>query len=136
MKNLLLLLISVTLLSSCINKSENQARESGQEIYFSETSHNYEDIFIDSDGSYKFVFKNLGEEAIIINKVRSTCGCTVPSWPRKPIEPGNEGEIEVKYNTALAGSFMKSIYVYSSAANSPNKLVLKGKVVEGEDNSR
>jgi len=85
---------------------------------------------MDSDGSYKFIFKNLGEDAILINRVRSTCGCTIPSWPREPIEPGKEGKIEVKYNTALAGIFMKSIYVYSSADNSPNKLVVKGKVVE------
>ena len=130
MRTLLLLLISVTLLSSCINKSETQARKSGQEIYFNETTHDYGDIIMDSDGSYKFIFKNLGEDAILINRVRSTCGCTIPSWPREPIEPGEEGKIEVKYNTALAGMFMKSIYVYSSANNSPNKLVVKGKVVE------
>ena len=42
----------------------------------------------DSDGTWSFVFKNLGEEAIVINRVRSTCGCTVPDWPREPIEPG------------------------------------------------
>lgn len=132
MKKLFLLGIAIVFLSSCVNKNEHQAEKSGQEIYFSETTHDYEEILVDSEGIYKFVFKNLGAEAIIVNRVRSTCGCTIPSWPREPIEPGKEGEIEVKYNTALTGSFMKSIYVYSSASNSPNKLVIKGKVVEGD----
>jgi len=91
------------------------------------------DILQDSDGSWTFEFKNLGEEAIVINRVRSTCGCTVPAWPREPIEPGANGEITVKYNTAQAGTFFKSLYVYSSAANTPVKLQIKGKVIKKEE---
>ena len=67
----------------------------------------------DSDGSWYFVFKNVGKQAIVINRVRSTCGCTIPEWPREPVEPGSSGQITVKYNTALTGTFLKSIYVYS-----------------------
>ena len=91
--------------------------------------HDYGEIPEDGDGSWSFAFKNLGKEPIVINRVRSTCGCTVPAWPREPIEPGASGEITVKYNTATAGTFFKSLYVYSSAANSPVKLQIKGKVI-------
>jgi len=65
----------------------------------------------------------------VINRVRSTCGCTIPEWPREPIEPGASGKITVKYNTATAGTFLKSVMVYSTASNSPEKLQIKGKVV-------
>ena len=119
----------VLFLSSCVNKTEQQAQNSGMEIFFTETTFDYGQIEEDSDGIYKIEFKNLGKDAIIINRVRTSCGCTVPSWPRKPIEPNASSEIEVKYNTALTGSFMKSIYVYSSAVNSPVKLIVKGKVI-------
>ncbi|MDA3823791.1 MAG: DUF1573 domain-containing protein [Bacteroidales bacterium] len=129
MKNLLLIGILTLTVTSCVNKKEQQAKDSGYEIYFAETTYDYGQIEQDSDGIYKIEFKNLGQDAIIINKVRSSCGCTAPSWPRKPIEPGDSGEIQVKYNTALAGSFMKSVYVYSSAKNSPVKLTIKGKVI-------
>ena len=115
--------------SGCTGTPEEQAKEHGQEIWFAEYLHDYGQIEEDSDGSWSFAFKNLGEEAIIINRVRSTCGCTVPEWPRQPIEPGAAGEITVKYNTAQTGTFMKSVVVYSSAANSPVKLQIKGKVV-------
>jgi hypothetical protein len=123
------------MLSACKSNSnpESQAQDQGVEIYFREHLHDYGEIARDSDGTWAFAFKNLGNEAIVINRVRSTCGCTIPSWPREPIEPGQGGEIMVKYNTATAGSFMKSIYVYSTASNSPVKLQVKGKVLPGED---
>ena len=132
MGKLLLLGFAIILLGSCVNKTEQQAKSSGMEIFFEETTHDYGEIQIDSDGTYKFEFKNIGGDPLLINRVRSTCGCTIPSWPREPIEPGNSGEIAVRYNTALAGTFMKSIVVYSSALNSPVKLVVKGKVVDPE----
>lgn len=130
MKKLLLFGMALTLLGSCINQSEQQAKSAGVEIYFEETTHDYGDILLDSDGTYYFEFKNIGEEALIINRVRSTCGCTIPSWPREPIEPGKGDKIAVKYNTALPGIFKKSIIVYSSATNSPVKLNIKGNVVD------
>jgi hypothetical protein len=115
--------------TGCTNTPEGKAKDHGQEIWFEAYIHDYGQIEEDSDGSWSFAFKNLGEEAIVINRVRSTCGCTVPEWPRQPIEPGASGEIMVKYNTATTGTFMKSVMVYSTAANSPVKLQIKGKVV-------
>lgn len=102
------------------------------EIWFQETVHDYGNIAEDSDGTWSFTFKNLGKEPIVINRVRSTCGCTVPSWPREPVEPGVSGKITVRYNTAQTGTFLKSVQVYSTALNSPVKLQIKGKVVPAE----
>ena len=98
MRNLLLLGFAVIILGSCVNQTEQQAQKTGMEIFFEETTHDYGDILIDSDGTYNFEFKNIGKESIIVNKVRSSCGCTVPSWPKEPIETDNSGEIAVKYN--------------------------------------
>ncbi|MCK4879651.1 MAG: DUF1573 domain-containing protein [Bacteroidales bacterium] len=115
--------------TGCADTPEEKAKEHGQEIWFEAYMHDYGQIEEDSDGTWSFAFKNLGEESIVINRVRSTCGCTVPVWPREPIEPGASGEIAVKYNTARTGTFMKSVVVYSTAANSPVKLQIKGKVI-------
>ena len=114
--------------TGCANDPEAKAKDHGQDIWFEETLHDYGEIAQDSDGTWSFVFKNLGKEAIIINRVRSTCGCTVPDWPKEPIEPGATGEITVIYNTKLTGTFLKSVIVYSTATNSPVKLQIKGKV--------
>ena len=130
----LLTVLSMTILiSGCSESPEAKAKKKGQELWFDEYVHDYGQIALDSDGSWTFTFKNVGENAIIINRVRSTCGCTVPAWPKEPIEPGSTGEITVKYNTATSGTFLKSLFVYSSAANSPVKLQIKGKVVAEEN---
>ena len=118
--------------TGCTESSEEQARKKGMEIWFRETMHDYGEIAEESDGTWSFTFKNLGKEPIVINRVRSTCGCTVPNWPREPFEPGVSGEISVRYNTAQTGTFLKSVYVYSTAANSPVKLQIKGKVIPSE----
>ena len=46
-----------------------------------------------------FKFKNKGKVPLIISDARSTCGCTVPKWPKDPIEPGSNGVISVKFDT-------------------------------------
>ncbi len=118
--------------TGCTSNPEEKAKGHGQEIWFEESLHDYGEIEQDSDGTWSFAFKNLGDEAILINRVRSTCGCTVPDWPREPIEPGESGEIIVIYNTATTGTFLKSVIVYSTATNSPVKLQIKGKVYSKE----
>jgi hypothetical protein len=136
MKHHLIPVISLSVLgvflAGCADNPEQRAKDKGIEIWFEETLHDYGEIPERSDGSWSFAFKNIGQKAIVINRVRSTCGCTVPAWPREPLEPGATGEITVKYNTAATGTFLKSLYVYSTAANSPVKLQIKGKVVSKE----
>ena len=75
-----------------------------------------------------FVFKNTGKEPLILKNVRSSCGCTVPEWPKEPIKRGSKGTIKVSYNTRITGSFSKSITVYSNAEGEPVVLKIKGKV--------
>lgn len=121
------------LLAGCSENPQEKAQRKGQELWFEETLHDYGEILEESDGSWTFTFKNTGKASIVINRVRSTCGCTVPAWPREPIEPESSGEITVKYNTSTTGTFLKSLYVYSTASNSPVKLQIKGKVVALEE---
>ena len=128
MRRLIIPVLAI-LLISCAQKNEEGAKISGQELFFTESTYNFGEMMEDGPGTFKIEFKNIGDQPIVINRVRSSCGCTIPSWPKEPVEPGKNGEIEVKYNTALTGSFLKSVYVYSTAANSPVKLLIKGKVI-------
>lgn len=47
---------------------------------------------------FTFTFKNSGTEPMIISNAKGSCGCTVPKYPKEPIAPGEEGEINVKFN--------------------------------------
>lgn len=86
----------------------------------------------DDNGLRVFEFTNTGNADLVISDVKSTCGCTVPSKPEKPIKPGASGKIEVKYDMHT-GPFRKTITVQSNAVNVPDGVValkLKGEVVE------
>jgi len=59
----------------------------------------FEDITEGDVVTKVFKFTNTGEAPLIISNATSSCGCTVPSFTKAPIAPGEEGELEVKYNS-------------------------------------
>jgi len=103
-------------------------------IKFDKTTHNYGTIEQHGNGTCEFAFKNEGKEPLILTNVRSSCGCTVPTWPREPILPGQSKVIKVKYDTKRIGIINKTIHVYSNATTPSITLRIKGKVV-GKQNS-
>ncbi len=90
--------------------------QKGPKIDFETTTIDYGTVAKDDSGIRKFKFKNSGDAPLIINKVNSSCGCTIPSSPKEPIMPGKTGEIEVKYNMK-PGPIRKTITVESNAIN-------------------
>lgn len=89
----------------------------------------YGTVIQHSDGAKTFWFTNTGEAPLLITDVKTTCGCTVPSYSKAPILPGESGEIEIKYSTARLGAFTKSITVISNAEGGNKILKIKGNVV-------
>jgi len=106
------------------------AQEKKAVIEFKNTEINYGEIKKGDDGTRVFEFTNTGEAPLIINRVRSSCGCTIPSKPKQPIMPGKTGKIVVKYDTKRVGPFRKQITVYSNAKNAVVILKIKGKVID------
>ena len=86
-------------------------------IEFKSETIDYGTIEKGSDGVRVFEFTNTGDEPLIISKVSSSCGCTIPKKPKDPIMPGKTGEIEVKYDTKRTGFIRKTITVTSNATN-------------------
>ena len=82
-----------------------------------------------ADGVREFKFTNNGKEPLIISNARGSCGCTVPTWPKEPIKPGESSVIKVKYDTKRLGAINKSVTITSNAAT-PTKVVrIKGKII-------
>ena len=75
--------------------SETRAKTN---IKFAEMSHNYGNIQQDTKNPKTFKFTNTGTEPLIIESAVGSCGCTVPTFPKEPIKPGESGEIEVVYS--------------------------------------
>ena len=121
-------LFSAILLFAIALNGKAQTADTTLVINFATTVHDYGTIEQGSDGSYEFKFTNEGKTPLILSNVRSSCGCTVPSWTKEPVAPGSEGAIKVVYNTNNIGSFSKSITVTSNAKNSQVILQIKGSV--------
>lgn len=100
------------------------------DVSFTKTVHDYGTIFVGGDGNCEFEFTNTGKEPLILSSVKSSCGCTVPSWPREPILPGKKETIKVKYDTGRVGPINKSVTVMSNAKTSPVVLRITGNVVK------
>jgi hypothetical protein len=86
----------------------------GQKIEFEVKEINYGDIIQDDNGLRIFKFKNTGTAPLIISDVLKTCGCTSPSYTKTPVMPGEQGEIQVTYDTKRIGQFTKFVTVYSN----------------------
>ena len=81
-----------------------------------------------SAGTRIFTFKNIGTAPIVIKRIQSTCGCTVPEKPEAPIMPGAKGTIKVSYDTNKLGRFNKQILIFSNAKQPRKVIRVKGYV--------
>ena len=69
-------------------------------------------------------FTNTGKEPLIIKSARGNCGCTVPTWPREAIMPGESKEIKIRYATNRIGTFHKKVTLVTNE-KTDNKHIIK-----------
>jgi len=89
----------------------------------------YGTIVQNSEGHRIFMFTNTGDAPLLITKVKTSCGCTVPSYSKTPILPGSQGELDIKYDTKRLGAFTKTITVTSNAEGGNKILKIKGNII-------
>jgi hypothetical protein len=104
------------------------AQVKAPKIEFKAETVDYGTIEKGSDGVRVFEFTNTGDAPLIVSKVSSSCGCTIPKKPEDPILPGKTGEIKVKYDTNRVGPIRKAITVISNADTPTKVLKIKGEV--------
>lgn len=102
-------------------------------IEFDETEYDFGTVMEGEKVVHVYKFKNTGSEPLIISNAKATCGCTVPSWPREPIAPGERGEIKVQFdskNKGKVGGQVQSKRVTITANTDPvnSYVTVKGKV--------
>ena len=129
MKKLVILLF-VGMIGFAVSAQEKVAK-----IKFETETIDYGTIEKGANGVRVFEFTNIGDAPLVITKVKSTCGCTVPSWPKAPVMPGETGQIEVKYDTKRLDVFIKTILVTSNAQRPSIALKIKGNVIDSSKSS-
>jgi len=70
--------------------------------------------------THVFSITNEGGAPLVINRVRTTCGCTAAVVSDKKIEPGKSGKIEVTLNTrGYEGRLSKDVFIETNDPEQP-----------------
>jgi Protein of unknown function (DUF1573) len=93
------------------------------------TSYDFGEIAKDQPKEFIFEFKNSTQQAVVIDNVRTECGCTATEWNKTPVEAGNLGQIKVTYDAFSTGYFKKKITVWIHGQKRAEKLYIEGEVV-------
>ena len=111
MKRFFYILICTGLLASACNtkaakdSQEQTASTPGDttkgvaEMTFEKTVHNFGQITQGEKVEYSFKFTNTGSKDLLIQNAVSSCGCTVPDWPKEPVKPGESGYLKVVFDS-------------------------------------
>ncbi len=101
---------------------------------FENTTYNFGEVTEGEVVTHVYRFTNTGNQPLVISNARSTCGCTVPDWPKEPIAPGEKGQIEVKFNTSGKGNNQrKPVTITANTYPAATVVHLEGFVVPKED---
>jgi hypothetical protein len=94
------------------------------------TEYDFGQIKVGIPVTYEFSFTNTGEIPLVISTVQASCGCTVTSYTKDPIEPGANGFVKATYNAANLGQFTKTVTVNANTAEGVARLSIKGEVIQ------
>ena len=77
-----------------------------------------------------FIVTNTGKSDLIISEAKPSCGCTVPTWPKDPIAPGDSGKINFKFDTAgKSNKQSKNITLITNTEKGREVLRISGNVL-------
>ncbi|GGK12293.1 hypothetical protein GCM10007962_03310 [Yeosuana aromativorans] len=112
-----------------VAEAQAVSKDDGAKIEFETETIDYGTIENNADGNREFKFTNTGNAPLVITNAKGSCGCTVPTWPKEAIAPGESSVIKVHYATNRTGAFSKSVTLISNAVNAPTKVLhIKGTV--------
>ena len=127
MGNILYIIIAICgsfLLPTSLFAQQNELRFDEDKWYFGD---------IKEDGGnveHSFTFTNTTSKPVVILDVTSGCGCTTPKYSRKPVMPGQKGEVVVSFDPMnRPGRFSKGVAVETSASATPFNLLVEGNVL-------
>lgn len=99
------------------------------EFKFDKESHDFGTITEGEKVSYTYSFKNVGKSELVITRARASCGCTVPEYTKEPIAPGEEGEVEITFNSAnRKGKQYKKVTLYANTQPNTKELTFTADV--------
>ena len=99
-------------------------------IEFPEEMFDFGKIPDDKKVTHDFRFINSGKFPLVIHGAKSSCGCTIPSYSKEPISPGNEGVITVQFDpSGKSGMQHKAVQITANTIPSNTKVEFTADVI-------
>jgi len=140
--NIFFSFIVLSLLIGC-TESHKSSKESNSNTSNQPTTEKYADLqlieaFFDFGSivqgevvSHTFSFRNAGTEVLIIKDLIPDCGCTKPKIDKKVLKPGEEGAVEVIFDSnGWHGSQYKSVTLRTNSPIREKSVTIKANVVD------
>ena len=133
-------LVAIAALYSCKDKASSKVNSENVELAaerdtqaknlpvmtFENREHDFGTIQAGAAQETTFKFTNTGNAPLIITDAKSSCGCTVPEYPKNtPIAPGETGELLVKFNGSGQNQVIKTITVTANTEKNTEILRIK-----------
>jgi len=114
------------------NENQQQANKGSAEFDFESVSHDFGKIEQGVEIEKGFIFKNTGDEPLVISEATSSCGCTVPEYTDDAINPGEKGYVYVKFDSEgkPAKSFNHTVTLKGNTKSESKQLQITGKVAD------
>lgn len=111
------------------NVEEAAERDAQEVVYpemsFDETEFDFGTIEKGTPQEHTFTFTNTGKAPLVITNATSSCGCTVPSFTKEPVAPGEKGELLVKFNGSGQNQVTKTVTVTANTESGKEQIKIK-----------
>lgn len=80
--------------------------------------------------THTFTFTNTGKSELLISAANASCGCTVPTFSKTPVKPGEKGKIDVVFDSeGKKGQVSKKVTVLSNSIPNYKSLTITGEII-------
>jgi hypothetical protein len=110
-----------------VAEAETRDANSGKfpKMVFTETEFDFGTIDQGTAVEHVFKFTNTGEAPLVIVNAKSSCGCTVPTYPKTPVAPGDSAEMLVKFNGSGKNQVSKTVTVTANTETGKETIKIK-----------
>jgi hypothetical protein len=138
MKIKIILALGLLTASLCVSSAQVDAPEAPlAAITFEQSSYDFGTVEDGAKVTQIFTFTNTSDEPLVIYNVKGSCGCTVPSWPRAVISPGETASLTAEFDSKNKTGKRNQKIVITANTNPPQTFIhMTGEVLPATDPPR